>query len=81
MDRDAIRAFAARDRAEVADAKAAWWASADPDVRVRAAHALWEHARRVRPDWPTADDRAADLDHHVHLKRLLDRAGRALADR
>lgn len=81
MDRAAIRAFASRDRTEVAAAKAAWWARADTEARFRAAHALWEHARRVRPDWPTADDRAADLAHHVRLKSLLDRAGRGIAGR
>jgi len=35
---------------------------------------LWQHARRVRPDWPTPRDRNEDLAHHVELTRRLDRA-------
>ena len=27
--------------------------------------------------WPPARERSADLEHHVHLKRLLDQAARA----
>ena len=48
---------------------------------LRAGHALYEYARRVRPDLPTERDRTEDLAHHVALKRLLDRASRALAFR
>jgi hypothetical protein len=81
MDRDAIRAFALRDRAEVAAAKENWWAGRGRAVALRAARALWAHARSVRPDWPTARDRAADLAHHVALKERLDRAARAFTRR
>ena len=65
----------------VADAKAAWWASRDRDAAVRTSWALWGHARRVRPDWPTGEERQADLDHHVRLKAILDRAARAFSRR
>lgn len=81
VDPEAIRAFARRDRAAVAAAKRAWWAAQDPDVAVRAAGALWEHVRRLRPEWPTDRDRAEDLAHHVELKRRLDRAARAVPRR
>lgn len=81
MDPAAIRAFVFRDRGAVASAKADWWAHADRSVALRASWALWDHARRVRPGWPTASERAADLAAHVHLKSLLDQASRALARR
>jgi hypothetical protein len=50
-------------------------------VTLDAGHALFEHARRLRPDFPTERDRAEDLAHHVALKRLLDRARRAFTVR
>jgi hypothetical protein len=37
--------------------------------------------RSVRPDWPTARERADDLSHHVELKRQIDRASHAFARR
>jgi hypothetical protein len=46
-----------------------------------AGHALLEHARRLAPDFPGADSRAADLEHHVHVKNLIDRVSRALGGR
>jgi hypothetical protein len=42
-----------------------------------AAQALWLHMRAVRPEWPSEDERQADLAHHVALKRAIDRAERA----
>ena len=81
MDPAAIRAFVFRDRDVVAAAKAAWWAKADRSVAMRVSWALWEHARRVRPDWPSAQERADDLDAHVRMKAMIDQAGRVLAGR
>jgi len=77
MDRDAIRAFVTRDRRAVEALKRAYHAArhrADGTAGVAAASALWQHVRRVRPDWPTERDRAADLAHHIELKHLLERA-------
>jgi len=79
MEREAVRAFVDRNRAAVADAKAGWWAGRDRQAALRTSWALWKHARTVRPDWPTAQERGADLDHHVSLKALLDRAARAVS--
>ncbi len=85
MDRDAIRAFVARDRDRVAALKRRHHAGRNRATRGRsgleAGRALREYARRVRPDWPTARDRDADFAQHVALKRLLDRAARAFAAR
>jgi len=80
-----IREFAHRNRAEVQASKQRYWA-----VQYRAfghartlqvSQALWQYMRRLRPDWPTAEDRAEDLAHHVGLKRKIDRAAHALTAR
>ncbi len=42
-----------------------------------ASQALWEHMRRLRPDWPSPEERREDLAHHVALKRAIDRAASA----
>ncbi len=39
-----------------------------------ASQVLWEHMRRLRPDWPSPEERREDLAHHVALKRAIDRA-------
>ncbi len=85
MDRDALRAYARRDWAVLERLDRAHWADTiagqDPNAGFRAAGALAEHARRVRPDWPTAADRQRDLDHHIALKRRMDHAASALTRR
>ena len=67
MDRDAIRAFALRDRTAVEALRHRHWAEVrrtrGPEAMLRVAWALREHARRVRPDWPGAAARVEDLEH------------------
>ena len=85
MTPDDIRAFATRDWAAVRNADAAHWAAEfkerGPAATVAASRALWEHARRIRPEWPTPDHSDRDLAEHLRLKRLLDRAAHAFARR
>jgi len=80
-----LRAFARRNRTAVEALKREHWARQFQEhggqATLRAGHELYEYARRVRPDIPTERDRAEDLAHHIALKRLLDRASRALAVR
>ena len=82
MDPAAIRAFVQRARSEVEHEKRAYWARQHSERTYRrtleASHALYEHLRRIRPDFPTERDRAEDLAHHVALKRLLDQASHGL---
>jgi hypothetical protein len=77
-----VRAWAARDWPAAERAKQEYWARAyaehGPVVTVTAAQELWQHMRSVRPDWPSDDERAADLAHHVALKQTLDAAARVL---
>ena len=85
VDPASIREFAHRDRAAVQASKQRYWTeqyrASGPACTVRASQALWQFVRRLRPDWPTPRDRAEDLAHHVALKRKLDRAADAVADR
>ncbi len=77
VDARRIRAYLNRDWAPAGASKRRYWAR---ERRVRGARetlaascALWEHVRTVRPDWPTPRDRKQDLEHHLAMKRLLDR--------
>jgi hypothetical protein len=85
VDREALRAFAGRDRAAVDASKRAYHArrhrEGDGSAGFLAGQALWQHARRLRPEWPDSRERDKDLAHHVELKRQLDRAAHALARR
>jgi hypothetical protein len=83
MDRDAVRAFLDRGWGVAERLEREHWASVQrtegPQANLRAARVLYEHVRRVRPEWPTEAERAADLAHHVALKRWIDRAAHAFA--
>jgi len=85
MDREELRAYLARDRTLVAalkrDHHAARYRASRGKAGMDAGRMLRDYVRRVRPDWPTARDRRQDLADHVALKRLLDRAARALGAR
>jgi hypothetical protein len=84
MDRDAVRAFLERGWAVAERLEREHWASVrrtDAEASLRAARALYEHMRRLRPEWPSEAERAADLAHHVEQKRWIDRAARAFAAR
>ncbi|MEQ1731942.1 MAG: hypothetical protein ABL982_26515 [Vicinamibacterales bacterium] len=75
MTRDDVAAFVARDCTAVAERKASYWAERKtglslPDL-LRLSADLREHARAVRPDWPTAADRAADEAVHDRVSRDL----------
>lgn len=78
-------AFVGRDWASMAALKRLHWAerfhAEGSQATVRASSALWEHVRRIKPDWPTERDRRADLAHHIEFKRLLDRTAHGFARR
>jgi hypothetical protein len=80
-----IRAYAERDWARVADADREHWVqrfrAEGPSATIAASHALFEHARSARVDFPGSRYAAADLSSQVQLKQLLDRAAHAFAVR
>lgn len=49
-----------------------------PAATLEVSRLLWEHMRRVRPDWPSDTERRQDLAHHIALKGAIDRASRVL---
>ena len=85
MDPASIRAFAARDWDSLAAAKRAYWADRYRREGLRAtvdaSRALLAEVRLMRPEYPTEDERRADLVGHVRLRTLLDRAAHAFARR
>ena len=44
-----------------------------PDKALECSQMLWEHMREVDPQWPDADQRHTDLEHHRHLVHLSQR--------
>jgi hypothetical protein len=83
MDPSHVQAFMRRAWASAAAAKRAYWreryATGDWKSAWDAAQALLVHVRAVRPDFPSARDRALDLAHHMSLRERLDQAAHAFA--
>lgn len=69
--------FAQRDWSALAESKAAYWPErgrrAGQDAAFQAADEMRRYVALVRPDWPDADARAADLASHVELGESLRR--------
>lgn len=72
-----LRAFALRDWERLAEMKRAAWLERKRKLGSTTAFSdaaeLFQWVRRVRPDWPSEQDRALDLEHHGQLNRLFDR--------
>jgi len=70
-----IRAFAGRDWAAVGRAKARFWAERKHAMSASDAlsvgDALRRHAKALRPDWPDAAERDADLATHARVSGAL----------
>ena len=75
MKREDIRAFAGRDWAAIAEAKAQFWAerkrSMTPAEALATAEMLRQHVLLVKPGWPDAEERAADLALHTRISEAL----------
>jgi hypothetical protein len=84
LDRVQVLEFVGRDWQRAADAKVAHRAklyrAGGPLATARIGWALYEHACRVRPDYPTLEGRALDHDHHVALANKLDRVAHRFRD-
>jgi hypothetical protein len=75
MKRQDIVAFARRDWAALADAKSGYWAERKRSMAADQALAVGESLRRqvreIKPGWPDADERAADLAVHLRVSGAL----------
>ena len=85
IDAVSARAFVRRGWAEVERLDREHWAHRRQCEGSRAtfgaSSALLDHVRCMRPDWPGDAERAADLQHHVAWRRLLEKAARGLTGR
>lgn len=81
MNPEDLRAYARRNWRAAEMGKREHWAREVAErgllATLEVSQALWEHVRGLRPDWPTPEERRADLVHHVALRRALDRAAGA----
>ena len=75
VDRNDVLAFARRDWERLAESKMAYWLTHKSGLSasqiLEAGDGLRRHAQAVRPDWPSAADRAADLAVHVRVSETL----------
>lgn len=76
MKKADLAAFADRRRWEaIEEASSAHWLARKrklgPIGGIGDAADLWEAVRAVRPDWPSASDRVADLEMHIRISEGL----------
>lgn len=75
MDRELLRQFVGRDWSAVAQSKTRFWhglkAGRSAARVLGAADQMRTYARRVRPDWPTPQDRLDDLLVHQRVGEAL----------
>jgi hypothetical protein len=75
VDRSAIREFVRRDWSRVEAAKTAFWRGRKHGRTAAELLAAGEELRRyalsLRPEWPSAQDRAEDLAVHLRVSEAL----------
>ncbi|MGH7310209.1 MAG: hypothetical protein ACREK6_16095 [Candidatus Rokuibacteriota bacterium] len=76
MDATHVQAFLRRPWDALASLEREHWAREfarrGPAATLEISRLLWEHMRRVRPDWPSDSERREDLAHHIALKGAID---------
>lgn len=77
MTRKELQAFANRSWDPVVRQKETWWAERGrqltPEEKLRIGDMLRRHARAVRPDWPSPEERREDLETHTRVAEALSR--------
>lgn len=85
FDPESLRAFRDRDWKAVREAKEQFWAEdhrrGGPLSAFALSAALWGHARALDPMWPSAEQRAEDLTHHIELADRIQRVAHVFARR
>ena len=75
MNPEDLRAFATRDWDLVAREKERWWAERGRELsaaeKLRIGDMLRRHAKRLRPDWPSPEERRQDLETHARVSEAL----------
>ena len=79
MKREHVEAYLKREWGILAAQGARAWAERKQELGLldafRVAEGLRRHAQALHPEWPTKEQRRADFESHLHLSRLLARAG------
>jgi len=77
VKREDIQAFAGRDWGLVEQAKRRFWSqrkkTLSPGEALAVAEGLRLHVRALRPEWPSAKERAEDLETHARVGASLRR--------
>jgi hypothetical protein len=77
VNREDIEAFAGRNWGLVEQAKRRFWSqrkkTLSPGEALAIAEGLRLHVRALRPDWPSAKERAEDLEVHARVAASLRR--------
>jgi hypothetical protein len=77
VTRAELEEYLGRPWSELEDSRRRFWAeryaAEGPAATLAASRVLWQRMKAVRPEWPDEAERAADFEHHVRLKALLDR--------
>jgi len=85
METKDIIEYANRNWEQVSDMDYEYWKSAYREGGYKATQdasfALWQHLKSIRPDWPNPQDRQGDLEHHIKLNKLLEKASHGLSIR
>lgn len=80
MTAEEIQEFQARDWRLIERSKSDHWvrqkAEMPPAAVLELASGLFDYARSLRPEWPNAAEREADLASHVRVAAMLRRAGK-----
>lgn len=83
MNVNDIKEYAQRDWAKISELDQVYWAEKyqrhGSETGRQAAGDLWQHMKSIRPEWPDASERNADLQHHIRFKQLLEQASNGLA--
>jgi hypothetical protein len=74
LDPDDLRAYAARDWAAPERLSLRARVALPLEEKIRISIALYEAMKETRPDWPDEMDRRQDLETHLRLRALLNRA-------
>jgi len=80
-----LREFVARDWGCVEEVNREHWRQRmrdeGPGALLAASSAMWQRLRVLDPSWPSAESRAADLEHLIRFKQRLDAASRTFTRR
>jgi hypothetical protein len=83
METKDIIEYANRNWEQVSEMDYEYWKTAYKDEGFKATQnasfALWQHLKSIRPEWPNSQERHRDMEHHIKLSKLLEKASHGLS--